>query len=291
MNKFFILFTILGAFTSCQKESASGILNFNFEVMATLPTQIEEGSGIEITLDNTLWAFNDNSGKERLYQFDHAGTLLKELKIDVPRIDWEDITQDEAGNFYLGDFGNNDNDRRDLKIYKLTPSDLVSTDNVKPAVIHFTLEDQTQFPPTNDQQHFDIEGMFAFGNQLFLVTKDRSKPFLGKTKLYQLPNTIGIHTATLLDEFKTDSKKSKGAITSADISPDKTKVALLSNEVVWVFENFSGTAFFSGSVKRFDLPVQRQMEGLVFSDDCLLLLINEKKSNQPGELYQINICN
>jgi len=291
MNKVFILFTVFCAFISCQKESTSGIINFQFESMALLPAGIEEGSGIEIATDNTLWSFNDNSGKERLYQFDHAGTLLKELKIDVSKIDWEDLAQDETGNFYLGDFGNNDNNRRNLKIYKLTPSDLAAIDKVKPAVIHFTLEDQTQFPPANDQQHFDIEGMFAYGAQLFLVTKDRSKPFEGKTKLYELPNEVGTHTARLLDEFKTDNKKSKGAITAADISPDKTKLAILSNEVIWVFSNFSGTAFFTGTVSRFDLPVQRQMEGLVFSDNCILLLINEEKANQPGELYQVDICN
>ena len=291
MNRIFTIIVIcLLLLIGCQKENITGITNFQFEVMATLPSELDEGSGIEIT-DNTLWSFNDNSGKERLYQFDHEGRLLKELKIDVQKTDWEDIAQDESGNLYLGEFGNNDNDRRDLKIYKLSADNLTATSKVKPATINFSLEDQTQFPPADDQQHFDIEGMFALDNHLYLLTKDRSKPFVGKTKLYQLSNQAGTHTAILLDEFKTDSKKARGAITAADISPSKNKIALLSNRAIWVFTNFSGTAFFNGEVSRFNLPVERQMEGLVFSDDCTLLLINEGKSNQTGELYQVSICN
>jgi hypothetical protein len=33
-------------------------------------------------------------------------------------IDWED-TKDKNGNLYVGDFGNNDNERKDLCIYKI----------------------------------------------------------------------------------------------------------------------------------------------------------------------------
>ena len=276
---------------SCSKEARiPSAINFDFSMLSTLPTEVEEGSGLEIT-EGTLWSFNDNSGKDRLYQFDPTGKLLKTLTIDVKKEDWEDIAQDDAGNLYLGDFGNNDNDRRNLKIYQITPADLASTTKIQPSTINFRLEDQSLFPPPESQHHFDIEAMFAMGNQLYLLTKDRSKPFVGKTKLYQLSMEPGTQIATLLGEFNTESKKAKGAITGADISPDGTKLALLSNEVIWVFSDFIGTAFFDGTVTRFDLPVEKQMEGIVFQDDCTLFIVNEGKSNQPGDLHQIGICN
>ena len=289
MKKATLFLAIFVVLIACQKEPTTGITDFQFEAITTLPTEVEEGSGIEITND-TYWSFNDNSGKERLYQFDQAGTLLKVLKIDAQKIDWEDIAQDEVGNLYIGEFGNNDNTRKDLKIYKLSPTYLTATDKVKPAIIQFSLEDQDRFPPAKDQQHFDIEGMFALDNHLYLFTKDRSEPFRGKTKLYQLSNQPGTHTAIFLDEFSTDNPKAKGAITAADISPSKNKIALLSNEVIWIFTNFKDTSFFNGTVYQFNLPVKRQMEGVVFSDDCTLFVINESKSNQAGTLYQVGIC-
>ncbi len=297
-SNIFMAFSLcLVLLSSCSKETpisipvpVPSVINFDFSMLSTLPMALEEGSGLEIT-EGTLWSFNDNSGKDRLYQFDLTGKLLKTLNIDAKQEDWEDIAQDDAGNLYLGDFGNNDNKRRNLKIYQITPADLVSTAKVKPNTINFTLEDQSQFPPQESQLHFDIEAMFAMGNQLYLLTKDRSKPFVGKTKLYQLSQESGTQIAALVSEFKTDTKKAKGAITAADISPDGTKLALLSNEVVWVFSDFTGTAFFDGTVARFDLPVEKQMEGIVFQDDCSLFLLNEGKSNQPGDLHQIGICN
>jgi sugar lactone lactonase YvrE len=41
-------------------------------------------------------------------------------------IDWEDITKDKDGNLYVGDFGNNDNERKDLCIYKIDKKSLTT---------------------------------------------------------------------------------------------------------------------------------------------------------------------
>jgi hypothetical protein len=32
--------------------------------------------------------------------------------LQTANIDWEDITKDKDGNLYVGDFGNNDNERK-----------------------------------------------------------------------------------------------------------------------------------------------------------------------------------
>jgi hypothetical protein len=40
-------------------------------------------------------------------------------------IDWEDITKDKDGNLYVGDFGN-DNERKDLCIYKIDKKSLTT---------------------------------------------------------------------------------------------------------------------------------------------------------------------
>jgi hypothetical protein len=63
--------------------------------------------------------------------------------------DWEDITQDAAGNIYIGDFGNNENDRQNLSILKVDLKDASqkSTKVIQTTTFHY--EGQTEFPPKN----------------------------------------------------------------------------------------------------------------------------------------------
>lgn len=48
------------------------------------------------------------------------GNLVRTITIEgVENNDWEDIAKDKNGFTYIGDFGNNDNDRKNLAIYKV----------------------------------------------------------------------------------------------------------------------------------------------------------------------------
>lgn len=263
----------------------------SFQEMALLPDVLQESSGIEISHSGMLWSHNDHKGKAVLYGFDTTGALLRTLHIsNAVNEDWEDLAQDGDGNFYIGDFGNNDNDRKDLVIYKIPNPDEITGPQVTAEAIHFSLEDQSQFPPSENARMFDVEAMLARGDFLYLFTRDRSKPFQGKTKLYKLPNTPGTHTAILMGGFFTDAKQNNGAITSADISPDGSRVAILSNRAVWEFSNFQDDNFFSGSVQRTDLPLDAQMESIHYLDDCSAYLTNEKQNGYESRLFRLEMC-
>lgn len=281
-------------FSACSKTTT--ILADNGDTLltklSTLPTELKESSGLEIAASGTFWSHNDHGNKAALYAFDKNGSLSQILNFDnISNVDWEDLAEDDAGNLYIGDFGNNDNDRKDLVIYKVAKENL-SQNNNKNLVekITFSFEDQTAFPPIESEQLFDVEAFFYKKNALYLLTRDRSKPFKGVTRLYRLPNTAGNHQAVFLAEFKTADKKNKGQITAADISPDGTTLALLSNEVLWLFNDFSGEDFFSGTVTRKDLAEKLQLESIVFQDNCTLYLTNEEKSKEPASLYTIRLC-
>lgn len=115
-----VILCVLG----CKKESATPMLqvgNFLFTETTLLPTIIDESSGLETTSNGEFWSFNDSNGAPALYQFDTTGTLNRVLNINnATNVDWEDMTKDGAGNLYVGDFGNNDNDRRNLVVYKIS---------------------------------------------------------------------------------------------------------------------------------------------------------------------------
>jgi hypothetical protein len=56
---------------------------------------------------------------------------LKRLLLqNVLNIDIEDVAQDEHQNFYLADIGNNSNNRRNLRIYKISNPNNAANDSV-----------------------------------------------------------------------------------------------------------------------------------------------------------------
>ena len=63
-----------------------------------------------------------------------------------------------------------------------TPLDIAT-----PESIYFRYENQIKFPPPDSVNFFDSEAIFVFNDSIYLLIKDRSKPFVGKTFLYQIP--------------------------------------------------------------------------------------------------------
>ena len=89
------------------------------------------------------------------------------------------MAQDEHGNIYIADSGNNDNERENLKFYQI-PAETLSNDNVTAESIYFKYENQIKFPPPDSAAFFDSEASFIFNDSIYLLIKDRSKPFAGK---------------------------------------------------------------------------------------------------------------
>lgn len=290
---FFIIF--ISCLFGCKKDNPipQKAGDFDFETITELPNVLKESSGLETAADFEFWSHNDRGGEPKLFKFDTLGRLNQTVLIEnAKNEDWEDLTSDVYGNLYVGDFGNNDNDRKDLTIYKILSEDLNDNNNsILASKIEFSFPEQTAFPPPESGFFFDIESMFSKGDYLYLLTRDRSKPFFGKTTLHRIPNSEGTYEAAFLGELMTDSKKSRGQITAADLSPDGTKLAMISNEVLWLFENISDENFFSGDMTKVDLPVKSDMEGLVFSDNCTIYLSNENSGSNGGNLYRIRVCN
>ena len=257
----------------------------------TLPGAVKECSGMELSTGNIFWTHNDRGNEPLLYGVDSTGQLLHTIRLtDVENNDWEDLAQDENGTIYIGDFGNNDNDRTDLAIY-IVPSPEEITNNIyTPEVIQFSYEDQDAFPPPEAQHLYDTEGFFVWDNHFYLFIKDRSKPFIGMTKLYEIPVTTGVHQARLISSFTTKDKKSEGAITGADISPDGSMVALLSKDMLWIFTHFNAPQFLSGEVQQLAIPFDLQFEGVVFEDNCIIYLVNERKSDGEPQMHQFTLC-
>ena len=294
MVRFILFITIIVFIFSCKKNGGKLLTvgDFQFTEITNLPNVLDESSGLETASSKSFWSFNDSKGNAEIYEFDTLGTLLNTVTLsNAINRDWEDMTKDEAGNLFIGDFGNNDNDRQDLVIYKILNAD-INQNNGQVAVskIEFNFPEQNNFPPPDSERFFDVEAMFAKNNFLYLLTRDRTKPFVGKTTLYRLPAEPGNYEATFLGDFITDAKKRKGQITAADISPDETTLVVISKEVIWLFQNIQGEDFLGGEMMKLDLPLQLDMEGVVFLNDCHIYMCNENKSGNMAKLYKVDIC-
>jgi len=283
MKKITIFFSFL-FFLSCQKEENFGKLT----LLASLPSELNEVSGNEkIANSRLIWMHNDGGNESKIFGISEKGTIVKEVTINADNQDWEDITSDESGNVYIGDFGNNRNNRKDLRILKVSNKFLIKNE-VTPEIIEFEYENQQAFPPDKTQLFFDAEAFFYFKNYFYIFTKTKVKNQYGKTFMYKIPSKPGKYKAKLLGEFY-NGDSSYSWITAADISDDGTKVVLLSEKNVMVFTDFKGDAFLSGNVKTMLFKHVSQKEGICFKDNNTVIITDEKSGFRGRNLYQFSI--
>lgn len=265
----------------------------NFTRVQRMPKLLRESSGILTYNGNTVWTHNDSGGKPALYEIDvQSGALLHVVTLaDAQNIDWEDLTKDERGNIYIGDFGNNSQKRTDLCIYKIeNPSFLPPKTSVTPERITFRYANQTAFPPEKPQQNFDCEAFVFYRDSLYLFSKNHTKPYNGYTIMYRLPAEEGDYTAEVVDSFYTGKIRETSWVTSAAISPNGKLLALLSSDKVWLFSSWKGADFFKGSFRKIALGNFSQKEAVCFSGNWLLWINDERTAKLfGGNLYTLDL--
>src|SRR5262245_58975300 len=70
---------------------------------------IPEASGIVKSrrFPGIFWVHNDSGNPPGLFAIRSDGAIIRQFRLAVPNIDWEDIAIDDQGHLYLGDIGNN----------------------------------------------------------------------------------------------------------------------------------------------------------------------------------------
>ena len=265
-------------------------LNYDNKILSIAPN-LGEISGIEFDKDGNLWAINDGGNSTEIHQIDSLGNIKRSVEItNAKNIDWEDLTQDDFGHFFIGDFGNNSNKRRDLTIYKIeNPIDL-KTSETEAEIIRFKFGDQDLGNKNDSIKNFDMEAFIFYKGRLYLFTKNRTKPFDGFTNLYRMEDYASNQKAQKVSRFKTcKSGKYQCWITGAAISPNRKTLALLGSNRIWIFQNWKGDDFFSGDVSDIDLGLITQKEAITFMNDSLVVIADENFLGIGGNLYSYPI--
>ena len=271
--------------TSCLNKSSDSVKKIK------LPKSLKEISGIQYNIaDALLWSIQDSGNENALVALNLNGEIIKKITIsDVENIDWEDITADTKGNLYIGDFGNNDNTRKDLSILKINANSLLNEQASVAYKTSFYYPEQTDFPPKKKVLFYDCEAFIEMGDYFYLFTKNRSKGFDGTTLIYKIPNKEGYFKAALVGQYISCSDYKNCVITSAAISPNQKKIVLLGHNAIWLFENFEGDNFTSGTISNLDLINTTQKEALSFKDNETLLIADERVKDVGGYLYEYKL--
>jgi len=248
-----------------------------------LDSKIEEASGLYIQNTDTYWWLNDSGDGPNLYLTDAQGQLKETLKIPTAKnVDWEDLAVDDKGNLYIGDFGNNRNNRKDLVIYKYN----IASKSVEK--IPFSYPDQKAFPPEAKDMNFDMEGFFWYENELHLFSKNKVGRGDYVTKHYTLSDEAGEQVAILLEQIHLP----KRVITAAAISPDKKTIAFMTYDygrflkyipwgktTIYTIKNWQGKRFLKGELKKQKITTfltPAQYEAIDFLDNETLVIGSEQ---------------
>lgn len=254
--------------------------------IATL-NSVPESSGLVYT-GGKLYTHADSGNSSEIYSIDpESGIVVQTLVIDnFPNVDWEDITADQDY-IYIGDFGNNNGTRTDLKALKISKNQIGSQQivHLQAEAISFSYRDQKSFAP-DSQTNFDCESLISVGDSLYLFTKDRGD---FKTRLYSLSKNPGNYQISPIASLNVG-----GQICGADYEPGTNQIALIGyggsklNSFIYRLTNFSETQFFAGQKEKIIVGnnfTQWQTEGICFFDSSHLFISCESTPDVSASLY------
>ncbi|MFC3414108.1 hypothetical protein [Algoriphagus hitonicola] len=239
----------------------------------------DETSGLA-WIEGRLFSINDGDNSNEIHEIDpFSGAVVRSIEVtNAANVDWEDLAQSE-NHLFIGDFGNNIGNRRDLVIYKVAISDLLNQAVLEAEKIEFNYPNQTDFGNNSMNHEFDCEAMVYLDGSLHLFTKNWVSE---SSDHYILPSDAGSYDAELLENIDLD-----GLVTAADIDPESGRLILMgfrrlgSNPLeqwLWFFEGIAENKVqgrFQQS-KIGGIPARGFPEGLAFWEKGNIWISSER---------------
>ena len=250
------------------KAAAAGVAGLR--EVGSLRGVVPESSGLAPGATNqSYYSFGDGGNTAMLYEISNAGKLVRTLQVGEPNNDWESLSRDPQGNYYIGNCGNNESTRRNLSIYRLR------LDNPgQVGTINFSYPDQTAFPPNKKARNFDCEASLWNEGKVWLFTKDRGQS--STSNVYSVPERPGTYTAT-----KVTALAIPGQVTDAALSPNGRRLVLLGRSELFILDGNTWADILRATPRQVSLEGAGQTEGAVFKDANTLLI-----STEQGGLFE-----
>lgn len=286
-----ILILLSGFIASCSyRFYPSGCeepLPGNLIPQCIMEPELAETSGL-FYLDGLVWTFNDSGGEAALYAMDqdNARVIRKTIISNAFNVDWEDVAMD-GHHIYVADVGNNFAARDTLIIYRIPKSGLLSGDPSinHDGIISLTFEDEITRSKTGYSSH-DCEAVFAFGDSLYLFTKNWVDE---TTSVYVIPVKPGHYQVKHRFLYET-----RMLVTGADILPEKKMVVLVGYRnlfpvvIRYGYDDDPGRIDCGGKARFYPFRGGSQVEGVCFNPAGELYISSEKRIHMQ-KLYKVGM--
>lgn len=176
-----------------------------------------------------FWVHNDSGNPPLLFAVRGNGQIVRQFRLAIPNIDWEDIAIDNQAHLYLGDIGNNTGKLPLRVIYRIDEPD---PDSRADRPISASAVTFYRFPREN---RFDAESLFYDRGRAILLAKYLDGH---EAELFSVPLEPPSPLARPADP------RSLGVLrgftepaTGADLSSDGSLLAVCSTEVTRVYRH------------------------------------------------------
>jgi hypothetical protein len=267
-------------------------------LLATIKdASIKESSGLVAsrTRPGAYWTHNDSGNAPLIYAFDNRGDSLGVYRVSgADARDWEDISigpgpQRDKSYLYIGDIGDNDEQRSELVVYRVAEPVLNNQKSTsrQPAATEPAEAIRLQYP---DGKH-DAEALLVHptSGNIYIVTKvPLAKPVVYEAAAPFVPNKL--ITMRRIGEVKVPSLFG-GVITGGSVSPDGRRVALCDYFQGYELVLPANTSNFDDIWKQrmtgFDLGKRKQGESIAYRLDGKALLATSEGKQSP--LFQVEL--
>ncbi|NOY26349.1 MAG: hypothetical protein GXP62_10800 [Oligoflexia bacterium] len=204
---------------------------------------ITEASGLVAsrTQDDLLWTHNDSGGQPAIYGLGRDGRDRGSVTLlGADNVDWEDIaigvgpTGDAT--IFIGDIGDNDNNRSSITVWRLAEPTAVDADQVVAGAAKLTLRWPEQ--PTN------AEGLAVDPQTNLLLISTKEKRLVRLFQADAMAEAGSQQTLTQVGQIDLSDDVYQGGrrVTALDISPTGDRIFMRTHTQVLVFARPTGTS-------------------------------------------------
>jgi hypothetical protein len=224
---------------------------------------IREASGLVQSRRHpgVFWVHNDSGNAPFLFAVRRDGSLIRQYRLNVVNIDWEDIAIDDQGRLYLGDIGNNDLRLPLRLILEIEEPDPEKNEDTPPKVVTASYY---RFPESG---RFDAEGLVVEGDTALIV----AKTFDGRdAEVYSVP--LRPPAPLLRPAVAKLEGKLPGftePVTGASLSARGGRLAVCSNGALGVFRKADDGGWLPLAIRTF--RCDDEIEAVAWEGDDLIL--------------------
>jgi hypothetical protein len=237
--------------------------------------EIPEASGLAVSrrTPGVLWSHNDSGHAAVLFALNSAGADAGQVRVPVYTRDWEDVSaaQCRTGScLYIADIGDNGLTRSRIQIYRVPEPSPRDSETARPETFNAAY---------SDGRH-NAEAMFVIGEDLFIVTRDRTGG------VYKATATVPVAGDLM---FQRIGQLGLAAVTDAEASADGRTIVVRTDDEAVLYR----TADFLGGtlVPYLRIPLaglrEQQGEGVALDGHTIYLASEGWRFHTAGRFVRL----